>query len=146
MTNKKAGDCSPACCFNLSGVDGRDLTKLGRESHGFQTSDQTNVLRSRSLRSLAFRVLDSLAFLEFIELDTFDVRHVKKHVFARTVFDESKSLVGQLLDGSFSHYFFRFTSKTLLCQCRPKNISKPTKTTDMERTLYDVLPQTSILK
>lgn len=43
---------------------------------------QANILRSRSLRALAFRVLDALTFLEIIELNAFQVGHVEKHVFA----------------------------------------------------------------
>lgn|GEM_PF-1754589 len=107
---KKAGDFSPACCFVLY-----KALSLNDQPHQTSTlggsSDNANVLCSWAFRALSFSVLHALTFLKIIKMDTFEIRHVEKHVFSRSIVNESKTFVSQLLNRTFSHYFIHFTQK-----------------------------------
>jgi len=66
-------------------------------------SGRLDVLGSRSLRSLPFRVGNSLAFLELFETDSLEVRRVEEQVIVGTGVNESETPVRQTLDRAFSH-------------------------------------------
>jgi hypothetical protein len=53
---------------------------------------------------MPFVVGHSLSFLEFVITYSFDIRHVKKHVLSGPSVNETKTLVRQLLDCTFSHH------------------------------------------
>ena len=65
--------------------------------------DRANVLCSRALRSAALIVRNSLTFAKIIEVTVNHGRTVKEHVRVCSVLDESKTLVRDPFDRTFSH-------------------------------------------
>lgn len=124
---KKAGDCSPAWCFTLY----KALCLIDQPHQtstlGLASSDNANVLCSWTFRTLSFSVLHALTFLKIIKMDTFEIGHVEKHVFSCSIVDESKTFVSQLLNRTFSHFYFHFTQNLFPHQCRPKHNFKALK-------------------
>src|SRR5205085_4919602 len=69
-------------------------------------ADDANVLGARSLRAAALVVAHPLSLAEVREPDALDGAHVEEHVCSRAIVDETKTLVGQTLDRTFSHLRF----------------------------------------
>src|SRR4029078_3196984 len=65
--------------------------------------DDAHVLGARALRTAAFVVGHLLAFAQILVPTALDGRHVKEHVLARAVVDESETLIAQTLDRTFCH-------------------------------------------
>jgi hypothetical protein len=70
---------------------------------------------SRTLGPLPFGELDSLPFMQLFERDAFERRAVEEEVSARLGRDESKPLVSQSLDTTFSHLIYSSRRKALDC-------------------------------
>jgi hypothetical protein len=81
-------------------------------------SGRPDVFGIRSLRAASFRELNSLTFAEVIESHALEGRHVEEQVFARAHVDESKALVRQTLNRTFSH---RHTIGTRLVLSNPEH-------------------------
>ncbi len=75
--------------------------------------ERTNLLSAGSLGSVAHFEGHLLSLMKLIETGSFDRRHVEEHVFSATCFDESKTLVRETLNCTFSHYcsFRRIASR-----------------------------------
>tara|TARA_R110002072_G_scaffold302100_1_gene483962 strand:+ start:151279 stop:151779 length:501 start_codon:yes stop_codon:yes gene_type:complete len=82
------------------------------EFQRFQRLDRANIFCSWSLWSVPSGVGNLLSFVQLLELDIFEVRHVEEHIVPSTRVDESEALFSQLFDRTFSHYF---TSSRNLC-------------------------------
>jgi hypothetical protein len=57
-----------------------------------------------TLGAFAYLERDLLSLLELVETDALNGRHVEEHVLATACLDESKTLVSETLDRTFSHY------------------------------------------
>ncbi len=68
-------------------------------------SDDFDVLGAGTLWSMACIEGHALSLLQLIERRAFDGRLVEEHVVVRPGIDESKALVGESLDCTFSHFF-----------------------------------------
>ncbi len=77
-------------------------------------SERTNLLGAGSFRTLPSLEGDLLAFVEIVEVGACHCRHMEKQVFSFTGVDESKALVGESFDRSFSHCVLRVS-----CETRP---------------------------
>src|SRR5258706_13411561 len=66
-------------------------------------ADDADVLGARSLRAAALVVRDLLALAKLLETNAFDGGHVEEHIGPTRIRDETKTLVSQTLDRTFSH-------------------------------------------
>src|SRR5262245_58734014 len=66
-------------------------------------SDHAHVLGARALGALPDRERNPLPLLQLVVIDTFERRHVEEHVVTAAGADETKTLVRETLDRTFSH-------------------------------------------
>jgi hypothetical protein len=77
--------------------------------------ERANSLCAWPLRTLPNFVRNSLSLVELVEVGPLDSGHVEEHVFATPTLDESKTLVRETLNCTFSHcllFFFFFDAHT----------------------------------
>lgn len=90
---------------------GTDLHSKGFAEHdedpletNARDSENANVFCAGSLGTFTYFKRNLLSLLELIKSDTIASRHVKEHILATSCVDESKPLVRETLNRTFSHF------------------------------------------
>ena len=84
-------------------------------SETIELLDRPDVFSARPLRAVSRVVRDTLSLTQTIEIRSFNIRHVEKHVLVASGFDEPEALVRQPFDSSLSHTISFLKKAALRC-------------------------------
>lgn len=82
---------------------GKSPALLVSVSDASPPSSESDVLGARAFWTLANGESHRLAFAQLLEADAFEAGHVEEQILALAGVDESKTLVGESLDGTLCH-------------------------------------------